>query len=54
MEVRNYIEGIAKKAKKSSRYLRPVSADGKNRALGGIAGLLDKNRQAIVEANRID
>jgi glutamate-5-semialdehyde dehydrogenase len=54
MEVKKYIEGIAKKAKKSSIYLRPVSADVKNRALGGIADLLDKNRQAIADSNRID
>ncbi len=54
MEVKNYIEGIAKKAKKSSILLRPVSADCKNRALGGIADFLDKNRQAVIESNRTD
>jgi glutamate-5-semialdehyde dehydrogenase len=54
MEVKSYIEDIARRAKRSSVLLRPVSSDVKNRALEHIAELLNKDRKAIIDANRID
>jgi glutamate-5-semialdehyde dehydrogenase len=54
MEVKSYIEDIAKRAKRSSVLLRPVSGDVKNRALERIAELLDSDRKEIIDSNRTD
>jgi len=54
MDIKSYIEDIAKRAK--SAYSKSVSLSGsiKNRALYKIAELLDKNRDVIKKENLID
>jgi len=54
VDIRVYIEDMAKKAKSASVSLRGVKAEAKNAALEAIARAIDGNRAAVIDANRID
>lgn len=48
------VNTIAKKAKKASRHIAVASTEQKNAVLKNMIGLLERNRQSLVEANRKD
>jgi len=54
MDIRSYIEELAKRAKRASVSLRSMPAATKNRALESIAKFLDRDRRRIIEANEKD
>ena len=54
MDIKTYIEDMARKAKAASVELRSVKADAKNLALERIARAIDGNRAAVLEANAKD
>ncbi len=54
MELSTYIEEIAKKAREASSSLRLMQASLKNSVLNRIAVLIDRERDAIIESNRLD
>ncbi len=54
MNIEQYIEDIARRGKEASYSLRSLVPETKTRALLGIADLIERNRERIKEANRID
>lgn len=54
MDIQSYIEDISRRAKKASREMRSLKAEKKNRALNNVANLLDKRRDEIIKANKLD
>jgi len=54
MDIRTYIEDIAKKAKRASVLLRGKRAEEKNSALFRIADLIQTRQKSVIEANRHD
>jgi glutamate-5-semialdehyde dehydrogenase len=54
MNIRVYVEDLAKKAKHASIILRTIPAKRKNQALENVALGLDKNRNSIISANKKD
>jgi glutamate-5-semialdehyde dehydrogenase len=53
-EIREYVDGIARAAKRASVGLRGLSAAVKNAALLAIAELIDRERAALLQANGRD
>ncbi len=53
-DIREYVQGIAREAKKASAALRVLSADAKNAALRCIADLVGKRSEGIKKANALD
>jgi glutamate-5-semialdehyde dehydrogenase len=53
-DIREYVQGIAREAKKASAALRILSADAKNAALRSIAEIVGKRRGEIKKANALD
>ncbi len=53
-DIREYVQGIAREAKRASAALRVLSADAKNAALRCIAELVGKRREGIKKANALD
>ncbi len=54
MEIRQYIESMARSAKKASISLRALKAEAKNAALLRIAELIGKGRSTITASNAMD
>jgi len=54
MNLEQYIEDIARRSKEASFALRSLVPETKTRALCGIADLIERNRERIRNANRID
>ncbi|HUT65849.1 MAG TPA: glutamate-5-semialdehyde dehydrogenase [Spirochaetota bacterium] len=54
MNLEQYIEDIARRSKEASFALRSLVPETKTRALCGIADLIERNRERIRVANRID
>ena len=54
MNLEQYIEDIARRSKEASFALRSLVPETKTRALCGIADLIERNRERIRDANRID
>ena len=54
IDIRNYVEGVARAAKKASVSLRSLSAAKKNEALIEVAKVLAESRAAILQANHAD
>ena len=53
-DIREYVTGIARAAKKASATLRTLSAEAKNAALASMAAAIDERRAAVIEANARD
>jgi len=53
-DIREYVTGIARAAKKASATLRTLSAEAKNAALASMAAAIDERRAAVIEANALD
>jgi glutamate-5-semialdehyde dehydrogenase len=53
-DLRQYVTGMARAAKKASASLRTLSAAAKNAALAAMAASIDERRTAISEANARD
>jgi len=54
MNIKDYIEILSKEAKNASILLRSLKASVKNKAIENIANILDKKRENIKIANKID
>jgi glutamate-5-semialdehyde dehydrogenase len=53
-DIREYVTGMARAAKKASASLRTLSAEAKNAALAAMAAAIDQRRAAIAAANARD
>ena len=53
-DIREYVMGMARAAKKASASLRTLSAEAKNAALASMAAAIDQRRAAIAAANARD
>ncbi|MBE3071430.1 MAG: glutamate-5-semialdehyde dehydrogenase [Acidobacteria bacterium] len=53
-DIREYVTGIARAAKKASATLRTLSTEAKNAALASMAAAIEERRAAVIEANARD
>jgi glutamate-5-semialdehyde dehydrogenase len=53
-DIREYVTGMARSAKRAAATLRTLSAEAKNAALASMAAAIDERRAAVVEANDRD